>query len=196
MRHLRMVAFGATIVVLLTLRGTDAHGQSGGFFLVAADSAATSRELSDTSGVCTIYVVQEALHAGAEFTAVRFKISNNDFTGIWLGDTSGFATVGNSQDGIAVSYGTCLQPPILVLSVRYFCTGTSGCTTVTLAPDPSSASGQIASYDCTGTPLSPLGIAELCVNGVVVPDDTGFGICDCTSPVEEGTWGRIKAIFQ
>jgi hypothetical protein len=187
---------GATLVALLAVLTSSVRAQSGGVLFVATDTGATSRVLSDTPGVCTIYIVHAGFQAGAEFSAVRFKVDNNGFTGTWLGDTSDFATTGSSQTGIAVNYGGCLQPPILVLSVTYLCAGTSGCTTVTLVPDPLSNSGQIESADCSGTLLFPPGVYELCVNGVVVPDDTGFGVCDCPVPTEDKTWGRIKAIYE
>jgi hypothetical protein len=196
MATLRIAALVMATVVFFALTGTNAHGQSGGALFLGADPDANSREFWDTPGLRTIYIVHKGFQAGAEFSAVRFKVDNHGFTGTWVGDTSDFGTIGNSQTGIAVNYSGCMEPPILVLSVSYFCAGTSDCTTVGLAADPFSESGWIESYDCVNELLSPPYVYELCVNGVLVPDDTGFGYCDCPVPVEQTTWGQIKAVYE
>lgn len=173
----------------------NAGAQGGGLLFVAADQGASSREFTDTQGLCTIYIVHDDLAGGSQYSAVRFKIDNNDFTGTWVGDNTSFQTVGNSQSGISVVYSGCLQPPVLALAVTYACEGTSGCTTVSLVPDPGSLQGQIEAYDCDDQLVSPPVVAELCVNGSLVEDDF-IGFCSCQVPVEPSTWGAIKAVYE
>jgi hypothetical protein len=44
----------------------------------------------------------------------------------WLDDTNPFpVTVGNSQTGVGIGYGTCLSGPIHILSVNYVVSGTT-----------------------------------------------------------------------
>lgn len=193
----RKLAFSA-MVVFLALPGLDARAQSGGILFVATDSLVTSRVFYDNApGLCTFYVIHEPAQAGDEFEAVRFKMDNGGFTGVWVGDVTNFFSIaGNSQTGIAVSYGGCVQAPHVVLGVSYFCAGTSGCTTVGLAPDPGSVTGTIEVYDCNSALLPPPTVYALCVNATLVPDDTGYGYCDCTLPVESTTWGKIKGIYR
>lgn len=186
----------AIVLALLPWMVSGARAQNGGVFFIAADSTGTSRAFPDHSpGVCTVYIVQNAFYPGAGFTGVRFKVDNNAFTGMWLMDQTAYTALGISQSGIAISYGGCVQPPILVLTVRYYCYGNSPCTTVGLEADPLSESGWIEVLDCNYELLSVPAIYELCVNGAYVPDDTGFGHCDCTIPAQDTTWGQIKHLY-
>jgi hypothetical protein len=188
------------IIILLVANGStvgqkEVNAQSGGALFVVADSTAASREITDTPGICRVYIVHEGFVAGSQFSAARFKVQNNGFSGSWLFDDSEFVTIGNSQSGISISYNGCLTPPVLVVVISYMCFGTSGCTTVSLVPDPTAVTGEIEAYDCVGGLLIQPNVYELCVNGALVPDDH-FGSCDCPLPAENSTWGKIKGIYE
>lgn len=171
----------------------ETAAQLGGTLYVAADPAASSREFTDAPpGLCTIYIVHDGPVSG--FTGSRFKVRNNDFFAPFLSDESDFAFLGSSQTGIAISYGSCIAPPVLILSVHYFCQDNSGCTEVSLDPHPEYPSF-IEVFGCSGEVLPLGGVAPLCVNGVLVEDDF-LGYCACSVPVDETTWGGVKALYE
>jgi hypothetical protein len=197
MNHIynKLAALLLLAVVAIPMRG--AHAQFGGFLFVATDETGTSRELTDDAvGLCTVYIVHQgfANDPNPQFAGSRFRVENNGFLGTYLGDAQPYPTLGSSQTGVSISYNACLAQPGVILEVIYLCEGRSGCTSVTLAPDPAAVSGQIEVYDCGAELLGPPVVGELCVNGVLVPDDF-IGYCDCPLPVENVTWGKIKAIY-
>jgi len=115
--------------VLILLCAGTVFAQAGAL-CVYADPNGTNCYLEDTApGLVTYYVVH-TLTPGA--TAVQFKAPMPAcMTGAtWLSDTGAWpVTVGDSQTGVSVAYGTCQAGPILVLSINYQMSGTtpSGC---------------------------------------------------------------------
>ena len=87
-----------------------------------------------------------------------------------------------------MGYGSCLASPIVLVPINYFVHGTSApCSFIdVVAP---LTTGQIEVVDCNNNLLVATG-ARTFVN----PDAT----CDCNLPVpvEETTWGRVKALYQ
>jgi hypothetical protein len=111
---------------------------------------------------------------------------------IFLSDTALWPiTIGSSQTGFAMGYGTCLEGPIHVLTVNYFVQSApvQACCEYPTLPDPHVESGEIEVVDCNNNLL----YAENAV-AIVNPDET----CPCgdsTIRVEETTWGRLKALY-
>ena len=102
--------------------------------LIFSDPVFTQDTVADVApGVVTLYVVNKD-HAGQ--TGVIFSIKPGPgFTGVWLGETSPYTKVGQSATRIDVGYGTCLLPPVLVLTMTYQLFGTSSpCSELRTAP--------------------------------------------------------------
>jgi hypothetical protein len=95
--------------------------------------------------------------------------------------------IGTPEAGIAISYEACKIGSFLVYQNNYLGDGTSPtCSNtvyVTAAPDKPG----VQIINCTeGREYSDGGA------GVV----NGDGTCDCNVPVEETTWGKVKALYQ
>jgi hypothetical protein len=147
-------------------------------------------DVVDVPGLLSIFVVH-TLTAGA--TAAQYKattplcMSTNGTT--FFGDQAVFGvTLGSSQTGVAIGYGVCLSSPIHNLTIAFFAGGnTSLCCAYIVDGDPLSDSGLIEIVDCQGGLLIGTGRTNT-VNGEPA-------ICPCTTPVEETTWGAVKALY-
>jgi hypothetical protein len=105
-----------------------------------------------------------------------------------FGDIWEFPTIiGNSSAGVSIGYGACLASPIYLGVSNYGASGDPACTFISVIPDPTSLSGQIEGVDCAANKTFPTGGAAY-VNG--------DGSCPCNVPVEETTWGGVKALYQ
>ena len=109
----------------------------------------------------------------------------------WVYDQSPYTiTAGDSQNGVTVSYGSCVSSPIHVLSIPYFSVGLGAppCCLYPVLPDPGAASGQIEVVDCEGATV----LAEGLVSTV-----NGNATCPCgIVPTASTTWGQIKALYR
>lgn len=110
----------------------------------------------------------------------------------YMGEIPQFPTViGSSMSGISVAYGACLtQETILLVVVNWFGDGTSTpCGLFSIVADPVAASGGVDVADCDLNRMTIEHGGQARVN----PD----GTCMCLyDPVEETTWGSIKALYQ
>jgi len=142
-----------------------------------------------SAGLLTVYVVHRDFDNAA---AAQFSAPKPDcWAGAtYLSDTDIFpVTIGNSQTGKSVGYGSCRTPPVHVTSINYFVQITEGpaCCPYPVLPDPQSPSGEIDIVDCTNSTVYATGLVAR-----IKPD----GSCPCgTVPTEETTWGRVKAMY-
>lgn len=100
-------------------------------------------------------------------TAVQFKAPKPAcMTSTYLSDANVFpVTVGNSQTGISVGFGTCRSAPIHVVTINYFTMGTTPpCCEYPALPDPLAPSGEIEFVDCSFTIMLGAGLTNT-VNG-------------------------------
>ena len=106
---------------------------------------------------------------------------------IHLNDTPVFpATTGNSQTGVEVQYGTCRTSEVHLLTIDYFVQGlTQACCYYPVAPHPDY--GDILVKNCSAELIVGTG-GEAIINPMAQ--------CSCNTPVEETTWGRIKAMYR
>ena len=176
------------VSIALLAFATAAFAQPGAV-LLWDDLAFTSCDAVSPAGVLTVYVTHEG-HPGAK--AVQYALSED--TGgsiIYLADVNNFALViGNSQAGIAVSYGGCVAGQIHVQNVLYsVISNPTACTGITVVPDPAAPSGGIEGVNCADVKVQPNG-SFLSFN-----DD---GSCQCGEivPVEATSWGRLKALYE
>jgi hypothetical protein len=153
---------------------------------IFADNAGTDCNLVDSGSLIVVYVLH--VHTdGATASQFRIDISGTGWT--WLGDNWGYTVIGNSMVGVSYGYGTCMSGPIHLGSVNFLGTNVAPCTHISVAADPMALSGKIEGVDCSTPELKtfPTG-------GQVVVNATPE--CLCNVPVQEMTWGGVKALYR
>ncbi len=110
------------------------------------------------------------------------------FTASYLSDTNIFpVTIGNSQAGVSIGYGSCRPGPIHVQSIVYFTQGTTPqCCLYPVLGIPTS--GHVEAVDC----------ANHLTHGIRRDErhQSEPASCTCGSvKVEESTWGRVKSLY-
>jgi hypothetical protein len=174
-----------TIIIVLFAAGS-ALGQAG-TIIVSADEIGNDCNLQDkAAGMCSYYVV----HVGAVgVQASSFSApAPSCFSGTWLSDASEFSvTLGDTQNGVSMGYGECLNSPIHLLTINYFCQGiTENCCTYKVYPHPDVLSGAIEVVDCNLNTLYGTG------GRAVINPDSG---CECGPPTQDSTWGKVKTMY-
>jgi len=169
-----------------------AFGQAG-VIAVFADPSYTSCYYADLApALLPVYVVHISL-PGA--TASKFQVSTGGgFTGTYTGEYSPMPTVtGNSQTGIEIGYGTCYTGWILILTVNYFCTGTSqDCAWIDAVSYPFAPDGRMEVVDCSDVLVRARG-QRLWISS----DAYSCGDCEIFNlPAAETSWGQVKALFE
>lgn len=156
---------------------------------VYTDVNMTSCNFVDAGGLVQVHVF--ASHSGTGTTAAQWKL---DVPASWqhLGDQNVFQTaIGTTISGISIAYGSCLTGDFLITSASFFGSGVPTCTYIGIVPDPDAPTGQIEVVDCQLPTPGKVLFSQL-GQGVVNSD----GSCDCIVPVQDRTWGGIKAIYQ
>ena len=174
-------------VLLLTLAviciSSLAYSQNVGTIDIFGDGQLTTCNVT-AGGLFSVYVAHT--NSGGAL-ASRFRI-DHPATFNFLGDTPAFPlALGNSETGIAVSYNTCQTGTFLVLTVNYFDMGTGTCEWMTILPDQTAAQPSVGIVDCDEVRWDSQQAGQARVN----PDAS----CTCNVPVEETTWGGIKALY-
>jgi hypothetical protein len=106
----------------------------------------------------------------------------------YLAETSPYLTLGNSQTGIALSYGSCMPAsPFLILTIQYLVQGATppGCE-YWVVPDPTTEYDNVMVVDCDSVLRESYGGVAY-INGFP-------GLC--TVGVEETTWGKVKSLYR
>jgi hypothetical protein len=173
-------------IVLLVVANV-AVAQLGGNIAVYADINALSCDLTDIAvTVCDYYVIH-MLTPGV--TASQFKIDTNH-QGAFLSEFSPFLFMGDSRNGITIAYGQCLTGPIHLLTMTYLCQGlTPPCGYMSVVSHPNGRPPGLIAVDCNETIVPVQGYTSYINND---------GSCPCVSPIpiQETTWGRVKALYQ
>ena len=152
------------------------------------DTQGLSCNITDDMALKHVYVVH-ATSLGATASEWSAPLPACWTNTTWLSDTEPFGMPGNSQTGKAVGYGTCQAGPsaIHVLTINYFVQGSSPpcCLYPVLPP---SWAATINVVDCDNVLLPAVGLTST-ING--------DGTCPCgyPVPVEESTWGKVKALY-
>jgi hypothetical protein len=161
-----------------------------GVIQIAADQGVTTCDVTDVAGLVTVYVFHINTIGS---TASQFKIlPSAGVTMTHLADNSAFLTIGNSQTGIAIAYQACFTGPLEILSMSYLGSGTSvACSDLTVVEDPTANPPGLFVTDCASPPNKLIGLGST----AIINDDGG---CPCPDivPVEETSWGQIKAIYR
>jgi hypothetical protein len=150
---------------------------------IHADPEGMTCNIDDSQpGLITIYVVHKPLFSngamGISFSAPIPPCAVLDY----VGEEHVFPlTTGDSQNGITVFYGSqCLWGSTLVLIITLQGYGqTPECC---FFPIPN-----VSVVKCNGETESGLGMDHHTING--------NASCDCAIPIEQTTWGKIKALY-
>jgi hypothetical protein len=113
----------------------------------------------------------------------------------WSGDFKPFPnTIGNTQEGITITYGGCRTGWTHILTSWYYACclpGTAPCCEQAVLPHPNAAAGQVEVLDCTDTWVPAAEISSAFVNF--------WGTCACSTPTgipnQTTTWGFIKGLY-
>ena len=163
------------------------QGYNAGSIDLFSDAALTSCNITVPAvGPFSVYIAQTNVGDGT--IACQFKIDRPlDF--IHVGDIPSYPlTLGSSEAGVSVSYGGCETGTFLILTANYFGAVTPACGLMTVVPDPNSSTGLVQFIGCSDERVTMDTAGQARLN----PD----GSCLCSVPVEDTTWGGIKALYQ
>ncbi len=179
------------IALCVVFCSSMAFAQAGSIGLFA-DPMGTNCDVYDQiPGLVSVYVVH-VFAPGA--TEARFKVDHLSWGAGMLTYLSEYVTppyigLGIPTTGITIIYGSCQSSPNMILTITYFGSGlTPPCSYIQVVPDPTAIPPGIYMKECTPPSL------KISTGGAVVvnPDAT----CMCDIPVEETTWGQVKALYQ
>lgn len=159
---MKSLIFGLLCIALST-SGVGASVEYIGLF---TDVEGTSCSMQDsTTGVVTLYLVHKDIER--ESSNISFKlVPSPGFTGVWLGDEIRQGIhLGNTRDGVSISYVTCRSGDVLIGTVQYLLSGDSeSCAFIEVMPiDSTEVIPLIAAADCDNRYYPTLG-ARLYVN--------------------------------
>jgi hypothetical protein len=160
--------------------------QGGRISLYGDPSGTECGIISDAGEVVTVYVfhVNALGVTGSQFSAPMPPCAQ------WTYLSDQFAydvTFGDSQNGVAVGYGGCRSGTFLIMQVHYYAHGqTDPCCSYPVLPDPREPAA-ILCADCQ------FEIEPIYGGGAVINPNSS---CDCTIPVDDSNWGRIKSLYR
>lgn len=187
-----MILLGV-IVVLAGGVVTPARGQAGeiNVFVDSLYSRCWYSETNEGPGIVTLYVVHQRTPAATGCRFVLQKSSRLDWE--YVGESSAYAVTGETRTGVTVAYGSCLASNVLIMKVSYYAPYLSSgwCRTIQALPDPAAPSGAIEVYDCNGNVLVGSG-QPLLVNPYLTCEVIWCNVL----PIDDATWGRVKALYE
>jgi hypothetical protein len=149
------------------------------------DAGATDCNITDTGSLVEVHIV----HVYAiDVAASEFMLDVSATNWTHMGDTWDFDVyIGTPLTGASVAYEDCLDGPIHLVTVNFWGTSAPSCTYIRIVPDPLAVTGEIEAVDCDYNRIFPTGGRAI----VNVNDN-----CRCCVPVEETTWGGVKALYR
>jgi len=177
------------IAIALISIASLAFGQAGSIG-VFPTAEATDCNFVDAGGLVQVYFVH-VNHTGA--TASQWMLDLGGLPWTHLGDLWNTATsIGTSIGGVSLGYGACYAAPFVMGSANFFGTVAPACSRITIVADPLAPTGGIEGVDCLLPPDGPNKNVPTGGTGIVNGDET----CNCNVPVEDTTWGGIKALYK
>jgi len=171
-------------VVMLT--PTNATAQAG-MITIFSDWGGSDCNFTDFGSLVQVYFFH-IFHGGAVASQFRLDVSTAGW--MWLGDMWTFpAVIGNSINGVSLGYGACMPAPTYLGYANFLGTVSPPCTSIKIVADPRSWSGQIEGFDCASNPTFPSG-------GMGIVNNDGSCMCEYPLPVEQTTWGQVKALYE
>ena len=160
---------------------------------IFSDPSLQNCDLADPPGVFAVYIYHINTNGS---TASSFKVDllSGGSTVTYLAHNSPFLDLGHPTESIGISYGMCQgqNGPFEILSLFLTGAGTSpACSYIKVVDDPWANPVMIQITDCiTPVPNSVAGEGSI---GIFNDD----GTCPCeTVPVEDTSWGQIKALYR
>lgn len=179
------------VAVCLLSSASGVYGQAGFICIYYAEWTFTQCDYEDTTpALVPVFVVHKGT-PGA--TASQFMVtSGGGFNCTYVNEVQGPATIGSTQTGISISYGGCRASDILLVTINYYCQGTSpACSYLKVVPDPDAPTGTIVVVDCSFVKHSTLG-GLLRFNA----DDSCDCLLDQPVPTKTTNWGKLKVLYQ
>jgi len=139
-------------------------------------------------GTLDIYVVLRNYEASVGSGSVRFSaVPPPCFEAVYVGETSSYTVIGDSQTGARVWHMMCFPGVYLLMTISFTVQGgTWDCCW--FEPQPFPGESQVYATDCSLSGSEWIDTEGLWVN----PNNP----MTCTAPVEETTWGAIKAMYR
>ena len=177
----------AVFVVFLGIGTVVAHSDTIGLY---NDSSGMDCNITDVSPLKLVYVVHitSGNVTASEFSAPKPACWTN---AVWLSDTEAFEMPGTSQTGKSIGYGVCITVPraIHILTINYFVQGSSPpCCLYPLRGHPYGDPDHPMVADCNNQGHPAQGLVATINGDATCP-------CGYPVPVEETTWGRVKALY-
>jgi hypothetical protein len=177
----------ATCVCVLAIGPLAAHSDTIGLY---NDTAGLSCNLTDIYGLKGVYVVHwtSGNVTASAFSAPKPSCWTN---ATWLSDTDPWGWPGSSQTGKWCCYGSCITGTraLYLMSINYFVQGTSpACCEYPLLRNPYEEWDRPIVADCDGNTFSVPGLVATINGNATCP-------CGYPVPVEETTWGQVKALY-
>jgi hypothetical protein len=156
-----------------------------GSICVYADEAGTDCNIVDDGGLVQVHMLHVRTN-GALASQFALDVSATNWTHI--GDLwSFYLSIGSSVGGVALAYEACLSGSIHLGMATFFGSSAPPCTEISIVPDPGTPSGKIKAADCSEEIFYPTGGLAY-----INPDPT----CQCSVPVSETTWGKVKSLYR
>jgi hypothetical protein len=174
------------LFVFIWLVAGLAYGDTIGLY---ADNIGTNCNIAESPTLTYVYVVHVS-SGGA--TASEFMAPKPAcWTGAtWIQDIEVYGMPGNSQTGKSIGYGACLIGTIHILTIVYFSQGLAEpCCVYPVLAVPWSPGGQLLVADCDFNAVPAIGLTATVNGNATCP-------CGCPVPVEETTWGAVKALYE
>ncbi len=154
---------------------------------VYSDIGQGSCNFLDAGGLVLVFVY----HTNSDgATASNFMLElGAGVTWSFLGPQWQFATViGNPMTGVDIGYGACLGAAgdIYLGQLSFFGSSAAACSMISIVIG-NGVSGFLEIIDCSAVKF----LLDRGGQGRINPD----GTCDCSVPVQETTWGGIKALY-
>jgi hypothetical protein len=155
---MRKLVFAGLILLFVT---PPASAQLATIGIFADTTGTTCNVIAGSSGVVQVHVV---VNADTRLTAAEFSAPVPAcFNAVWLGETSPFVTIGESQTGISIGLGYCYPVPVHVLTINYFVAGTTpACCYYDILP--ADWNNDILFVDCDAQILTAQGLLHT-ING-------------------------------
>jgi hypothetical protein len=167
-----------------------------GWIGVFADRGGCICEIDDRSpNVVVVYVVHRQIMTGVKGSRFTVEGEGTFLTHLYenpVGDP--IYIQGDIVDGYTVSYGECRTGGLAIIEIGYFGQGMSEiCSRLRVVAAPTAATGQVEVFDCNDDVFPVSGYVAI-VNSTAE--------CWCSDPycrpvpVEDSTWGTIKALYR
>ena len=183
-------------VAVLALAATPAVAQYGSVGIYSDATGCDCNVYDQVPGIVNVWIVHRDITQGV--TGVSFAIADGGgMTLAYVGESKVGGPIeitGNLVDGYWVGYSSCIAGGLTIMQIQFFGTATSApCSWLEIAPAPGYAGSGIEAADCDALSVAASGLRT------PVNPDAG---CVCVNPgclpvpVDESTWGGIKALYR